>query len=106
VIRPGRTYALAQAGYGRGPLELVATSGVRRAVRVDRPLVARIVAAAAVGLPVRAGERLGVMRVYSGKRLVVARPLVAARSIERPGLVGRVGFYAGHTLKHIGSWFT
>jgi D-alanyl-D-alanine carboxypeptidase len=106
VIRPGRTYALAQAGYGRGPLELVATSGVRRAVRVDRPLVARIVAAAAVGLPVRAGERLGVMRVYSGKRLVVARPLVAARSIERPGLAGRVGFYAGHTLKHIGSWFT
>jgi D-alanyl-D-alanine carboxypeptidase (penicillin-binding protein 5/6) len=106
VIRPGRTYALAQAGYGRGPLELVATSGVRRAVRVDRPLVARIVAAAAVGLPVRAGERLGVMRVYSGKRLVVARPLVAARSIERPGLVGRVGFYAGHTAKHIGSWFT
>jgi hypothetical protein len=55
---------------------------------------------------VRGGERLGVMRVYSGKRLVVARPLVAARSIERPGLVGRVGFYAGRTLKHIGSWFT
>ena len=85
VIRPGRTYALAQAGYGRGPLELVAKSGARRAVRVDKPLVARIVAAAAVGLPVRAGERLGVIRLYSGKRLVVTRPLVASRSIERPG---------------------
>jgi len=106
VIRPGRTYALAQAGYGRGPLELVAKSGARRAVRVDKPLVARVVAAAAVGLPVRKGKRLGVMRVYSGKHLVVARPLVASRSIERPGLAGRVGFYAGHTLKHIGSWFT
>jgi D-alanyl-D-alanine carboxypeptidase (penicillin-binding protein 5/6) len=106
VIRPGRMYARAQAGYGRAPLRLVAASRVRRAVRVDRLLVARIVATAAVKLPVRAGERLGVIRVYSGKRLVASRPLVAARSIERPGLAGRVGFYAGRTAKHIWSWFT
>ena len=57
-------------------------------------------------IPVRAGERFGVIRLYSGKRLVVTRPLVASRSIDRPGVFGRVGFYAGHTLKHIGSWFS
>jgi len=106
VIKPGRTYALAQAGYGRAPLRLVAASRVRRAVRIDRPLVARIVAEAAVSLPVHAGDRLGVIRVYTGKRLVAARPLVAARSIERPGLGGRVGFYARRTAKHVWSWFT
>jgi D-alanyl-D-alanine carboxypeptidase (penicillin-binding protein 5/6) len=106
VITQGRTYALAQAGYGRAPLGLVAAAGLRRAVRVDRPLVARVVATAAVGLPVRAGERLGVVRVYEGKRLVGKRPLVAARSIERPGLTGRVGFYARRTAKHVWSWFT
>jgi D-alanyl-D-alanine carboxypeptidase (penicillin-binding protein 5/6) len=106
VIRPGRTYALAQAGYGRAPLRLVAAKRVQRAVRVDRLLVARILATAAVRLPVRAGQQLGVIRVYSGKRLVASRPLVAARSIERPGLAGRVGFYAGRTAKHIWSWFT
>jgi serine-type D-Ala-D-Ala carboxypeptidase (penicillin-binding protein 5/6) len=106
VIRPGRTYALAQAGYGRAPLRLVAAKRVQRAVRVDRLLVARIIATAAVRLPVRAGQQLGVIRVYSGKRLVASRPLVAARSIERPGLAGRVGFYAGRTAKHIWSWFT
>jgi len=106
VIRPGRPYALAQAGYGRAPLRLVAAKRVQRAVRVDRLLVARILATAAVRLPVRAGQQLGVIRVYSGKRLVASRPLVAARSIERPGLAGRVGFYAGRTAKHIWSWFT
>ena len=104
VIRPGRTYALAQAGYGRAPLRLVAASRVRRAVRVDRPIVARIVAAAAVSLPVNAGKRLGVIRVFAGKRLIASRPLVAARSIRRPGLAGRVGFYARRTAKHVWSW--
>jgi D-alanyl-D-alanine carboxypeptidase (penicillin-binding protein 5/6) len=106
VIRQGGTYALAQVGYGRAPLELVAASGMRRAVRVDRPLVARVVATAAVGLPVRAGERFGVVRVYGGKRLLATRPLVAGRSIERPGLLGRVGFYGRRTAKHVWSWFS
>ena len=64
VITQGRTYALAQPGYGRAPLELVAASRARRAVRIDRPLVARVVAAAAVELPVHVGDRLGVIRVY------------------------------------------
>jgi D-alanyl-D-alanine carboxypeptidase (penicillin-binding protein 5/6) len=106
VIRRGHTYGLAQAGYGRAPLRLVAGSRVRRAVRVDRHLIARIVGTAAVSLPVRRGERLGVVRIYDGKRLIAARPLVAARSIARPGLAGRVGFYARRAAKHVWSWFT
>jgi len=104
VIGEGRTYALAETGYGRGPLHLVAGSGARRAIRVDRPLTARVVAAAAVSLPVHAGQRLGTIRVYDGKRVVAARPLVAARSISRPSLLGRIGFYAHRTAKHIWSW--
>ena len=70
VIATDRTYALAQTGYGLAPLELVAASPTRRAVRVGRPLVAHVVATAAVELPVHAGDRLGVVRVYQGKRLV------------------------------------
>jgi hypothetical protein len=45
------------------------------------------------------------VRVYSGKRMVALRPLVAQRSVSRPGLAGRVGFYASRTFQHIGSWF-
>jgi D-alanyl-D-alanine carboxypeptidase (penicillin-binding protein 5/6) len=106
VISQRRTYALARTGYGRAPLRIVAAAGVRRAVRVDRPLVARIVAQAAVRLPVRVGARLGTIRVYEGKHLIAVRPLVAERSVERPGLAGRLGFYARGTAKHVWSWFT
>jgi serine-type D-Ala-D-Ala carboxypeptidase (penicillin-binding protein 5/6) len=106
VISQGRTYALAQTGYGRAPLRLVGAARIRRAVRVDRPLVARVVAPAVVRLPVHAGDRLGVIRVYEGKRLLVKQPLVAGRTVKRPGLGGRVGFYARRTAKHVWSWFT
>jgi hypothetical protein len=46
------------------------------------------------------------VRVYSGRRLVARRALVAGRSVERPGLAGRIGFYAGNTVDHIGDWFS
>ena len=106
VITPGRPYAYAQTGYGRAPLPLVSRTPVLRSVRTDRPLVARIVAVAAVALPVHAGEHLGVVRVYSGRRLVGERPLVAARTIARPGAAARASFYARRTLKHAWGWFT
>jgi len=106
VIATDRTYALAQTGYGLAPLRVVAASPTRHAVRVGRPLVAHVVATAAVELPVHAGDRLGVVRVYQGKRLVGTRKLVAARTVERPNLPGRVGFYARHTVKHVLGWFS
>jgi D-alanyl-D-alanine carboxypeptidase (penicillin-binding protein 5/6) len=106
VIAKGRTYALAETGYGRDPLSLVAASPMRRAIRVDRPLVARVVSSAAVALPVEAGRRLGVVRVYQGKRFLGQRRLVAARTVERPGLAGRVAFYARRTASHVWGWLT
>ena len=48
------------------------------------------------------GQRLGEVQVLDrGKR---ARPLAARRrdAVERPGALGRVGFYAGRTLDHLG----
>jgi len=106
VITHGRTYALAETGYGRAPLKLVAASTARHAFRVDRPVTARIIAASSVHLPVHKGDRLGVMRVFDGKRLLVTRPLVAARSVDRPTLPARVAFYARRTVKHVWSWLT
>ncbi len=106
IVQPSHVYLRLAAGYGRSPLALVAARPLARFVRMDRPLVERVVAPAAVSLPVRRGQRLGTIEVFSGRTLVGARPLVAARSISRPGLGGRVGFYAGRTLAHLGSWFS
>jgi D-alanyl-D-alanine carboxypeptidase len=106
VIEPGRPYALAETGYGLPPLRLVAPTAAAHAVRVGRPIVERVVAPGAVALPVRAGTRLGSVRIYEGKRLLATRPLVAARTVERPGTAARVRFYAKRTVKHLWGFVT
>jgi serine-type D-Ala-D-Ala carboxypeptidase (penicillin-binding protein 5/6) len=106
VIDGGHAYAQLSVGYGRAPVDLVPAHGVMRAARVDRPLVERVVAAGAARLPVHRGERLGEVRVFSAGRLVAREPLVAARSVGRPGAASRVGFYLRRTFSHIGDWFT
>jgi D-alanyl-D-alanine carboxypeptidase (penicillin-binding protein 5/6) len=106
VVAPGRAYARVATGYGRASLPLVAVRGALRPIRLDLPLVERVVAPGAADLPVRRGDRLGEVRVFSGGRLVARRALVAARSVSRPGLFGRLGFYGGRTFSHVGGWFT
>jgi D-alanyl-D-alanine carboxypeptidase len=102
----GRIYATALAPYGRHALALVAARPSTRIVRVDRPLVERVVAPVVVSLPVAQGQKLGEVRVYAGRKLVAVSPLVAGRSIAKPGFVGRVGWYTSRTLHHVGSWFS
>jgi D-alanyl-D-alanine carboxypeptidase len=106
AIRGDRVYAETSAGYGRGPLPLVAGRPTAAVVRLGRPLVERVDAAAAVSLPVRRGTELGRVRVFQGRRLVAGSPLVAARSLARPGVVRRVGWYAERTAHHVWSWIT
>jgi len=106
VVAGGRTYAQVETGYGRGRLPLVASAPLRRAVRVRRPLVERVVAAGAVALPVRKGTRLGEVRIFAGRRLIASSPLVAARTIRKPSALDRIGFYAERAVKQAWSWIT
>jgi hypothetical protein len=103
---PGREYVRVAVGYGREPVALVPRRGVVRPVRVDRPLVERVVAAGTTSLPVEHDAPLGEVRVYSGRKLVAREPLVAERTVKRPGVGARVGYYARRTFTHIGGWFT
>jgi hypothetical protein len=105
VLR-GRAYARAELGYGRKPLALVAARSLRPSLRVDFPLVRRVVAASAATLPVTQGRQLGEVQVFQRGRLVGVVPLVAARAVAGPGLAGRVGWYARRTLHHMGGWFS
>jgi hypothetical protein len=106
VVPQGRVYLRAGVGYGKNAVPIVAVHGVARAVRVDKPLIERIVAPAALALPVERGQRVGEVLVYSGRRLVARQPLIASRSVAKPSFGGRLGFYAGRTFSHIGSWFS
>ena len=106
AVERGRAYAEAELGYGRHPLALVAAKSLVTTVRVDRPLVRRLVAMDAADLPVSQGQSLGQVRIYQRGKLVGAVPLVAARSVARPGVGGRVTWYAGRTLHHMAGWFS
>jgi serine-type D-Ala-D-Ala carboxypeptidase (penicillin-binding protein 5/6) len=106
AIRADRAYARAALPYGRTSLALVASRPLLAVARVRRPLTERVVAATAVSLPVRRGQVLGHVEVWAGRRLVGRRPLVASRSVGRPGLAGRVGWYAGRTVHHLLGLFT
>jgi serine-type D-Ala-D-Ala carboxypeptidase (penicillin-binding protein 5/6) len=104
VLRPRQVYAKVEVGYGRSPVGLVPADGVMRPVRIDQPLVQRVVASAAAPLPVLEGERLGEIRVDQGSRLIARQALVAGRTVRRPGALDRAGFYAGRTLDHMWGW--
>jgi D-alanyl-D-alanine carboxypeptidase (penicillin-binding protein 5/6) len=96
-----RQYATAAAPYGRRPVPLVVAKPLLRVVRVGRPLVERVVAAAAVSLPVRRGQQLGRVEVWQGRTLLGERPLLAARTVEKPSALGKLGWYAGRTMHHL-----
>ena len=101
AIDGDRVYARATTGYDRPAVALVAEHERLRAVRVDRPLVERVVVPTAVALPVQKGQRLGEVRVYAGTKLLARSPLVADRTLTEPNLAGKARWYAGRTLDHL-----
>ena len=101
VVDETRTYARADVAFGLKPIALVAPRSIIRSTRVDRTLRERIVAATAVELPVRRGQRLGEVRVYDGARLVASSPLVAERAVAEPGLAERASWYARRTVSNL-----
>ncbi len=101
AIDTGRVYATAATAYGRPGVPLVAARPLLRVVHVARPLVERVAAPLEVALPVRQGERLGEVRIYAEGKLVARAPLLAARSVEKPGARDRVEWYAGRTFHHL-----
>jgi serine-type D-Ala-D-Ala carboxypeptidase (penicillin-binding protein 5/6) len=101
VVQDARVYATAAVGYGRAPLALVAAKPLLAVARVGRPLTERVVAPRSASLPVKKGARLGTVEVWAGSRLVGKRDLVASRTVNKPGVVSRLGWYAGRTFHHL-----
>ena len=101
VVDPARTYAVVAAGWGLPGIPLIAKKAIVRPTPVGRPLVERVVAPIVAVLPVRAGERLGEVRVYDGRRLVARAPLVAARGVGDPSSLGKARYVATRTVEHL-----
>jgi D-alanyl-D-alanine carboxypeptidase (penicillin-binding protein 5/6) len=97
LVRPG-AYASAALGYGLPPVRLVATHPLVKLVHTDLPVVRKVVAAATVSLPVRRGQQLGRVEAWQKGKLLGRRPLVAARSVPKPGVDARIRWYATRTV--------
>jgi len=100
-----RVYATVALPYGKSRLELRAARPLLTVARVGRPLTEKVVAAASVSLPVERGDVLGRVEIWAGKRLVGRRDLVASRTVNRPGPVARVSWYAGRTAHKLAGLF-
>jgi D-alanyl-D-alanine carboxypeptidase (penicillin-binding protein 5/6) len=101
AVDGGRVYGLAEIGYGRSPIRLVPQQEVVRTVRVDKPLLERVVLSSALVLPVDRGQQVGEVRVFAGGRLIARTPLVAAESVSAVGKAGKVRWYARRTVHHL-----
>ena len=101
VVQGARVYASVDVGYGKRPLALVAAKPQVAIVRIDHSLTETATAVRIASLPVRRGTVLGRVVVKDGSRVVGRRDLVASRTINKPGLTGRLRWYAGRTLHHL-----
>lgn len=102
VVEGERGYGQVATAYGRPSVRVIAQRPALRLVRVDRKLVERVVLPVEAALPVRRGAALGTVEVLDRGKVIARSPLVAANAVERPGAVGRVRFYVGRTLDHLG----
>jgi serine-type D-Ala-D-Ala carboxypeptidase (penicillin-binding protein 5/6) len=103
---PDRVYGRVPVTYGEQAVPVVAARPVRRAVRIGRPVVERVVLSSLADLPVHQGDVLGEARFYDRGRLIGLTPLVAAEDREGPGTIDRVKWYARRAVSHIGGWFS
>lgn len=106
AIDSRRTYGTVRTAYGKPAVRVVAARPSLRVIHVERPLVERVVLPLEAELPVRKGQRLGEVQVLDRGTVIARSALVAAASVDRPGTLGRIGFYAGRTLDHLGGLFS
>ena len=106
AVASAHTYADVRVPYGQAPLALVAAKPLldRRAsgpaADRDRRRAGRRLAARPPGRGARTHRDPSGARSWSEPR-----DLVASRSINKPGLGGRLGWYAGRTLHHLAHLF-
>lgn len=104
VIRAGQPITTVGTAYGRGDVPLAASGSLSAPVRLGRPLVEKIVLPSRLALPVEQGQHVGKVRVYSGGKLLGERDLVATRSVSKPGLLGKLGWYGSRTAHNLFGW--
>jgi serine-type D-Ala-D-Ala carboxypeptidase (penicillin-binding protein 5/6) len=104
VVAAGDPLANVASEYGGPSVPVAATSALALPLRLDRPLVEKLVLPRTLSLPVKQGQHLGEVLIYSNGKLLGERKLIAMRSVEKPGLLDKVGWYGGRTVHNLFGW--
>jgi len=104
VARVGDPLAKVETAYGLALVPVTVSRSLTVSVRSDRALVEKLVMPRRLALPVKRGQHVGEVRVYSGGKFLGARDLVAMRSVGKPGLLGKVGWYGKQTIHNLVGW--
>jgi len=104
VVTDGSPLATVASEYGGPAVPVAASSSLSLPLRLDRPLVEKLVLPRTLSLPVKRGRPVGEVRIYLGRKLLGERRLVALRSVGRPGLRDKIGWYGGQTLHELFGW--
>jgi D-alanyl-D-alanine carboxypeptidase (penicillin-binding protein 5/6) len=104
VVSAGDPLMKVATEYGRGTVPVAVARSLDLPIRVDRPLVEKLVLPRTLSLPVRRGQGVGEVRISSNGRLLAKRELFALRFVGKPGLLGRAGWYGSRTVHELLGW--
>ena len=104
VVAAGSPLAKVASEYGGPSVPVAATSSLALPLRLDRPLVEKLVLPRTLSLPVKQGQHLGEVLIYSNGKLLGERNLMAMRSVGKPGLFDKAGWYGDRTVHNLFGW--
>jgi len=104
VVTAGSPLAKVATEYGGPSVPVAAASSLTLPLRLDRPLVEKLVLPRTLSLPIKQGRHLGVLRIYSNGKLLGKSELIAMRSVGRPGLLDKAGWYSGRAIHNLFGW--
>jgi D-alanyl-D-alanine carboxypeptidase len=90
--------------YGGSAVPVAASSSLALPVRVDRPLVEKLVLPRTLSLPVKRGQSVGEVRIFANGKLLGKRKLIAMRSVGKASLLDKAGWYGGQTVHNLWGW--
>ncbi len=101
VVSAGKQYAQLDIPYSRGgKLALVSASGIVKHIYAKDSIQERLVLPAPPTLPIRKGDKVGLVEAYDGNNLLGSAYLLATQDVPAPGFLDKIGYYLS-SIAHV-----
>lgn len=104
VVQAGKEYASIPVPYSRDrKLSLVADGNLSKQVYLKDSVDYRLVLPHELALPIKKGDKVGLVEAYDGDQMLGSVYLVAAGNVAAPDLMARAGYYISSMLHVFGT---